>query len=185
MKPFGRWFLVASAVALCAALGTLQASQVRAVNLEDMTERAETIFAGRCVRVKSMHDPQTGRRVTQATFEVHRAVKGEPGPTITVKLLGGIVGQPRFVEGEEVVLFLYGESALGLSSPVGFGQGKFSIIETKHGRTIAVNEFGNRNLMKGLSSDAQARLGLAHDLWKNKRELDSGALLDMVEQLRP
>ncbi len=133
-----------------------------------------------------MHDATIDRMVAYVTFEVDRAVKGDPGSTVTVKLLAGqsIVGLPRFQEGEEVVLFLYGESELGLTSPVGFGQGKFSVIEDKLNRKIAVNEFGNRDLMKGVSGQARSKLGTDYQIWSGKRELESDALLDMIEKLR-
>jgi len=114
----------------------VEASQVRPVNLEEMTDRAATVFAGRCVVLTTTVDPDIGRTVTEATFDVSRAVKGNPGQTITVRFLGAqssgvspsaIAGPPPFRPDEEVILFLYGESALGFRSTVGFGQGKFSV----------------------------------------------------------
>jgi hypothetical protein len=151
-----------------------------------MTGRAERIFAGRCVDAQVTRDASLGFDVTTLTFEVTRAVKGGQGDRVTVKVLGrgaGIVGMPRFRPGEEVVLFLYGESALGLSSPVGLGQGKFSVFEDKLGRRRAVNSHGNKTLFRELSPRARGRLGPAASRWKGRQSIPPDELLDLVESL--
>ena len=65
------------------------AGQVRTVNLEEMTSRAATIFQGRCTEIRHEHDKALGIDVTLATFRIEQSVKGDPGPTIEVKFLGG------------------------------------------------------------------------------------------------
>src|SRR5262245_20934777 len=120
-------------VATCIVLATAvsiapaPASQVRVVNLEEMTAHAATIFSGRCTRVTATTDPALGVPVVLATFAVDEMVKGRSARELTVKLIppeglaaqvgGGDAG--TFREGEEVVLFLYGESKLGFSNTVG------------------------------------------------------------------
>ena len=169
------------------------ATKVRPVNLEQMTERAATVFAGRCVNTISTIDPQLGGEITSVTFEVDRVLKGDVDSTFTLRMLGSakdsgkashrIVGLPSFRPGDEVVLFLYGESDLGLSSPVGLGQGRFAVITDKMGNRIAVNDLSNKNLMRGISGAARERLGASFDQWKERKDLDPDALMDMVEQL--
>ena len=169
------------------------ASRIRAVNLEEMTDRAANIFSGRCVSVRVAHDSELDRPVTYVTFTVQRSVKGNARGTLTIKLLGeqegsaeerrGIEGLPRFQRGEEVVLFLYGESRSGLTSPVGFGQGKFTLIKDKQGQRLAVNGSGNANLLRRLSPDAERRLGLAASRWRGRRGIPPDALLDMAVSL--
>jgi hypothetical protein len=186
--------LMRTLILLVAAAGLavtpVEATKVRPVNLEEMTERAATIFSGRCIDVREVEDPGIGRTVTVAVFEVDRSIKGARGRRVTVKMLGGsdgkssIVGMPRFHEGEQVILFLYGESPLGLSSPVGLGQGKFSIYEDKQGRHLAVNGMGNRNLLEGLSADAKFRLGESLESTSDGRGLDPTSLLDMAKTLQ-
>ena len=139
------------------------ATQVRPINIEEMTERAATIFAGRCLNVRVEHDPKLGRDVTAATFRVERSIKGTAGTTITVRMPWASMvaipsGVPSFARGDEVVLFLYGESATGMRAPVGLGQGRFRILTYKHGRRMAMNDVGNRNLMHGVSASARERL---------------------------
>ncbi len=145
------------------------ASRVRPINLEEMVQRADRIFLGRCVGVRAELDLDLGQMVTYTTFVTHRAVKGSAHGKVTIKLLGnqiedggpgrGIEGVPRFREGEEVVLFLYGDSGRGLTSPVGLGQGKFVVFEDKQGRRLALNATGNETLLRNVSPGARKKLG--------------------------
>ena len=166
-----------------------QASKVRHVNLEQMSERAATIFSGRCIEVGESLDPVLGTTVTTLTFKVDRAVKGDPGNRITIRMLGGLdtgsrrAGLPAFERGEQVVLFLYGTSPLGLTSPVGLGQGKFVVRQTKGPRRVAQNAVGNRGLFAGLSGKANARLGRDSNASEDGNDLDADLLLDMAERL--
>ncbi len=185
-------------VVLCTlslSLSISVASTVRPVNLEQMSDRAATIFSGRCIDVSYGRHPTLGIEVTLATFEVDRAIKGEVGDTVTVTLFGGkatggnattVIGRPSFAVGEELVLFLYGESSVGLSSPVGLGQGKFNVFTDKQGNKIAVNEFGNKNLFQGMSVEAKDRLDTADPQGAQRKtlELRPGALLDMADSLK-
>ncbi len=178
----------------CSVSGSV-ASTVRPVNLEQMSDRAASIFSGRCVDVSYGTHPTLGVEVTLATFEVERSIKGDVGETVTVTLFGGrptagnataIIGRPNFAVGEDLVLFLYGESSAGLSSPVGLGQGKFNVFTDKQGNKIAVNEFGNKNLFRGMSTEAKGRLDSAAPRWleRRERELRSDLLLDMADSLK-
>jgi hypothetical protein len=183
----------------CLAPLALLASQVRLVNLEQMTQRAARIFAGRCTGATVVFDATVGRNVTVATFRVQRAVKGVTGNTVTVRLLDAeaVQGAPAdapssvatFRNGEDVILFLYGESAQGLTSPVGLGQGRFNIFTDKQGRKLALNPIGNKNLLAGLRPDALARLNAGGGSSaggktpRQSEDLDPTALLDAVETL--
>ena len=191
-KPATKCGLFAMALAVVLIAGSLSwASQVRSVNLETMTERAAKIFSGRCLSVETLHDPDLGRRVTRATFEVDLAVKGDVEPVVTLTMLANpladdaaMIDLPSYREGEEVVLFLYGESALGLTSPVGFGQGKFSVVQDKLGNRIAINEFGNRNLLQGLSPGARQTPAVVSAIRQGAGEITPDGLLNMVDQLQ-
>jgi hypothetical protein len=182
------------ALAAVIAIPSARAATVRPVNLEEMAARAATIFSGRCLAVRTIHDDALGAEVTVVTFRVDRAVKGDPGPTHTIRLLDGErqaeggrgpAAPPAFRPGEEVVVFLYGESSLGLSTPVGMGQGKFAVLEDKHGEKIALNALGNQALWRGLSPEAAARLQPHLRTQPPGRGVGPSALLDMVEALAP
>jgi hypothetical protein len=86
--------------------------------------------------------------------------------------------------GEDVVLFLYGDSGSGLTSPVGFGQGKFRIVKDKSGREIALNATGNRTLFRGLSKGAETRLARDRKSWKGWSDVPPDALLDLAAGLQ-
>jgi hypothetical protein len=167
----------------------VEASQVRPLNLEEMTQRAATIFAGRCVGLSTITDPQIRGEVTMATFVVSRSVKGSERGTITIRMPAGdhvgpgIAGLPAFHKGDEVVLFLYGRSGLGLRSPVGLSQGAFRVVKDKRGRASAVNDLGNRNLLRGLSSAAHDRLAAKFDLARPAETVAPAELLGMAEAL--
>jgi hypothetical protein len=171
------------------AISVTAASQVRSVNLEQMTERAATIFAGRCIAVRTESDRALGRDVSVATFAVHRAVKGVSGRIVTVRMATsddsgtGVADPPIFRKADEVVLFLYGESALGLSAPVGLGQGRFKVAPDKRGRPVAINDLGNRNLLRELSPAARGRLARISVPGEGGEALGPTALLDMAEAL--
>ena len=169
-----------------AAIGHLNASQIRSLNLAEMTERAERIFSGRCVDVRVELDPELGVNVTHVTFAPERGAKGDVRGSVTIKMLGdpdSVAGLPVFHEGEEVVLFLYGESAHGLTSPVGFGQGKFVVQRDKQGQRLAVNAFANENLFRGLSTEARQRVGTAAERWHGRGAMPVDELLDAVSTL--
>jgi len=174
------------------SFGPAQASRVRPINIEEMAQRADRIFTGRCVGVRTAFDRDLGQVVTYATFMTRRTAKGSAHGTVTIRMLGdqmddggpgrGADGVPRFREGEEVVLFLYGDSRRGLTSPVGLGQGKFVVSKDKQGRRQALNALGNETLLRSLSPRALQKLG---DLATRPAHggIDPDALLDMVQRI--
>jgi hypothetical protein len=184
--------VVVLAALLC--IGPSRAETVRPVNLEEMTVRAATIFSGRCLGVEVVDDAELGSRVVEVTFHVDRAAKGNPGATYRIRLLRddapgedgrGPAGQASsFRPGEEVVLFLYGANALGVTSPVAMGQGRFEVLSDKRGEKMALNALGNAALWRGLTPDAAARLEPHRRGPRSAREVAPDALLDMVEALR-
>jgi hypothetical protein len=57
---------------------------------------------------------------------------------------------PKFNEGGDYLIFASQASAVGLSAPIGLGQGAFKVFATD-GTDMAVNEFNNAGL--GLNGD--------------------------------
>jgi hypothetical protein len=67
---------------------------------------------------------------------------------------------PKLVAGQEYVLFLTQNSAVGLSTTVGLGQGCFGIVH--QGKDdVVVNAIGNEGLFEGLSRSAAAAPALS------------------------
>ena len=80
-------------------------------------------------------------------------IKGEPLNEFTFKMsrVAVDIGKaPVFRAGDEVILFLYEKSSLGFTSPVGLGQGKFSIRFSPAGEKLVVNENNNLDLFRGM-----------------------------------
>jgi hypothetical protein len=173
-------------------VASTRASQVRPLNLEEMTDRAAVIFVGRCLEVTEQGHPQL-RRVTRVTFQVEQPVKGRVGQRVTIEMPGRssdslsglhIAGVPEFKKGDEVLLFLYGKSKLGLSVPVGLGQGRFTIRRDKLGLAVGVNDFGNRAHQRGLYKPALQKLGPSAPTQSHaERGLDSASLVQITREL--
>lgn len=99
------------------------------------------IFSGTVLSVEHLGTGPSGSQgITQVSFRVQSAIRGvRPGQVIQIREWGGLwsVGE-RYQPGETVVLFLYPNSRLGLTSPVGGAAGRFRV--DKSGRVQIPNE---------------------------------------------
>lgn len=133
-------------LALCTATGA-GAATVRPMLLDEIIDTAAVAFHGTCIANRTEREAATNFIVTYTTFEVRDAIKGNVAGTHVIKQIGGTLdggesgmivhGVPRFVVGQEYVVFLAGVSSLGFSSPVGLTQGKFAVQEGATGKSIA------------------------------------------------
>lgn len=147
----------------------LAATTVRRVNLFEMVELADRVFAGRCLSAQPMIDPGTGYPIVEYTFLVQEGMKGvTDGQRVVFRQIsdgegkaGGVHGVPRYHQGQEVLLFLHGDSSIGLTSPVGLAQGLFRLEKTETGEVRAMNAMRNRNLTHDLSQDEIVASGLS------------------------
>jgi hypothetical protein len=124
------------------------ATSVLPVSLQQMATAADLVFHGRVISNEVRQDQASGHVATFTTFEIIERVKGETGPTHTVKQIGGhipgsrvrqvIQGVPRFSVGEEYVVFLPRASSLGFASPIGLSQGKFN-VHRQNGEAVISN----------------------------------------------
>ncbi|CAN5367199.1 hypothetical protein BH11PSE11_BH11PSE11_38270 [soil metagenome] len=143
MYPFRRILLAALSAMLLS--GPAQASSVLPMNLDQIIDGAQIAFQGICTGSRSERDAQTGRIVTFTSFDVTDVLKGTVGATHTIKQVGGTVGGetyrvngvPNFAVGQDYVVFLYGVSSAGFSSPVGLQQGKFVVTPGPSGPEIS------------------------------------------------
>ena len=136
----------------------LGAASVDRINLFEMVRAADRIFWGRCLQAEPGRDSSTGLPVTAYTFEVLRGIKGAgTAESIRFRQLtggtaGAIRGLPEYSLGQEVLLFLYPDSKLGLTSPVGLAQGMFRVGKGGRGGRNVLNRVGNANLLHRASS---------------------------------
>ncbi len=98
--------------------------------LAQLSRHAGFIFRGRVLSVERSK-PRHGTVTTvQITFEVVEGIRGvRTGERLTIQEWAGLwgAGQPRYHPGQELLLFLYPRSRLGLTSPVGGELGVFPI----------------------------------------------------------
>ena len=152
---------------LCLVAGVAESSRVLPMSLPQIVEDAGKIFVGKCTEVKSGKDPESRFIVTWTTFEVSQRIKGEVGETETIKQIGGTHEgitltsfTPKFRVGEEVLLFVYPESSLGLTSAVGLDQGKFNIYtDRKTGKRKVTNHMPNNLLFAPEPTKMSAKRG--------------------------
>lgn len=122
---------------------------------------ADAIFVGRCIGVKEEWDDAKGKIYTYATFDVEDLIKGDMPGQVTVKSLGGQVGNlkmivpgsPKFSTNQEYLVFLW-KDASGAYRVLGMTQGKYNVYtEQATGRKFvkrgAVAFDGDKDAMQG------------------------------------
>lgn len=122
-----------------------QAASALPLYLDEIVANAAVAFQGTCTANRSELDPQTGFVVTYTTFTVTDVLKGAVGSSHTIKQLGGqtenithkVEGGPAFAVGDNFVVFLYGVSSAGFSSPVGLSQGQFIVRQGPNGAELS------------------------------------------------
>lgn len=116
------------------------------MSVMQMTHAARNIVRARCLANSTAWD--AGEIWTFTTFEVDENWKGTPrDKQIVVRLLGGtlggltssVSGVPRFVEGEDVILFLE-PTARGDFSVVSWMQGTFRVRRDRGSGSASVTQ---------------------------------------------
>jgi hypothetical protein len=127
------WLLavaVATSAPLCAETQLGVPSRIDPVS-RPIIRNSGIIFSGTAVKVE--HFKPTGSPgITQITFRVESAIRGvRQGQVIKIREWGGLwsAGE-RYRAGERVLLFLYPNSKLGLTSPVGGALGRYQVDKT-------------------------------------------------------
>ncbi len=137
------------------------------LDLQQMTELAERVFVGRCISATEGVD-RNGRPVVYVSYEVTETLKGArpvgtPAERITFKQIRmttttSVSELPHYEVGEESIVFLSGESDIGLTAPVGLMQGKFRVVTDSAGEKKVLNGHGNRGLLQGLKKNKTVKL---------------------------
>lgn len=132
MKNLAHVLLTACALSPLIARGTT----VIPPTFDELVTKAELIFRGSVMSVHSQWVGEAAERhiATYVTFKVEDALKGEPGTSYTLQILGGTVGSetmgvsdsPKFVVGDQDLLFVEhnGQQFVPL---VGIMNGRFHI----------------------------------------------------------
>jgi hypothetical protein len=150
MKKLYYFLSVLSGLVLC---HTLYATTVIPPTFDELVGRAEVIFQGSVTDVRSQWIGEGAQRhiVTYVTFKVDDAIKGTPGASYTIRMLGGTVdGQtmevsdsPKFKKGDRDFLFVEnnGKQFIPL---VGIMHGRFRVEREQDGRETVATNSGKR-----------------------------------------
>ena len=174
-----RTLILLACGALCAA--SLGAAMVKDMDLTEACNNADKIFRGTVVAATEGVVAVAGGQLPTVTYsvEVNEAFKGQfitkDGKSYAeIQMLGTLkpktVGNyqqasvlpelPQLVVGEEYVLMTTAPSAVGLSVPVGLGQGVYSL--SGQGKdTTAQTGFGASLTYDNLASQIQTVLGVS------------------------
>src|SRR5947207_2809967 len=164
-------------VSLLAA--TASATTLRRFTLEEVRDRAESIFVGRVVS-SSVRPVVNGQLVaTDYTIEVQEVLAGKVGATTTVTYLGGkdgrydmgVAGSPVLESGATYVFFRIGQPN---NTTVGWGQGLYRLESARVGgetRTVLI------------SGDGESLRMIDGKLTRGERiQVRDGALLKMAAE---
>jgi hypothetical protein len=148
LKAFRFWFPLALALF---HFSTVIATTVIPPTFEQMTEKAQLIFVGKVVTVRSEWRVVNGKRAiyTVVQFQNEEVLKGNAGTKVELNFLGGTVGEttmevaslPKFSAGQREVLFVAAKAG-GLSPLVGVFHGKFGIRKDQTGRETVIGASG-------------------------------------------
>ncbi len=161
----GLWTIIAFSMIPSAA------TSLRVMNLEDLVGHSQRIFSAVCQNVSSGFD-ENNLPYTRYSFLVTDSIHGVANQQVVVikqfglaepiqlnngvTQLSRIAGMPRYVAGQEYLLFLNRESRLGFSSPIGLLQGAFRVQGRGTSRTV-VNGLRNANLLIDTRKSTQQR----------------------------
>lgn len=139
------------------AVPALWATTAVARTEDEMIQESALIVTGHCTQLRSQW---AGRiLVTLATIQVTEALKGSPGPTVTVVLPGGADSNrkvpvamsypaaPQIHQQEDVLLFLVPQDLVpGGYSIDGYSQGKLTLTTDPEGKKLATQDLSALNL---------------------------------------
>ena len=167
--PMLKLFLVTTAVLLLVPFA--EATTIQRLDLDQMVDRAGHVFRGTVLDVQTGTVEAGGAQLPTTTFvfRVEENFKGsydKEHAIVEITMLGSTKGEvarvgdfqkvsalpelPNLRIGSDYLMLTTPESRIGLSIPVGLGQGTFSIV-VQDRQEMAVNALDNNNLGIGAS----------------------------------
>jgi hypothetical protein len=138
---------------LCAGLAVagVRATTVIPPTFDQLVSDAELIFEGTVTGTRSQWAGEGAERniVTYVTFNVEDAIKGAPGKSYTIRMLGGtidgetaeVADAPRFKTGDHDILFVEHNNSQFIPL-VGIMHGRFHVQKDAVGRDIVTKDSG-------------------------------------------
>ena len=147
MKKVG-YFLLSLAFATAISLDSLKATTVIPPTFDELVAQAEVIFQGVTTDVTSQWVGEGAQRhiVSYVTFKVEETLKGNPGQSYTIRMLGGTVDgetmgvsdAPKFKTGDKDILFVQNNGSQFIPL-VGIMHGRFHVKHDQAGQEIVTN----------------------------------------------
>jgi hypothetical protein len=149
MKKFSHLLIHGSCLfAACTALATT----VIPPSFDELVSRAEMIFQGSVTDVRSEWTGEGAQRhiMSYVTLKVEDAIKGNPGSTVTLRMLGGTVGgetmevtdAPKFKVGDRDILFVENNGTQFVPL-VGIMHGRFRVKKDAAGQDAVFTNEGS------------------------------------------
>jgi hypothetical protein len=133
---------------LTLSVRTAQATTVIPPTFDELVAQAEVIFQGDVTDVKSQWVGEGAQRhiVSYVTFKVEDALKGTPGESYTIRMLGGTVDgetmgvsdAPKFKVGDKDILFVQNNGSQFVPL-VGIMHGRFHVKRDQAGQEVVSN----------------------------------------------
>ena len=137
---------------LCAAIGLLlsiaRATTVIPPTFDELVNQAEVIFQGNVINLKSEWVGEGAQRhiMSYVTFKVEDTLKGDPGQSYTIRMLGGTVNgetmgvsdAPKFAVGDEDILFVQNNGSQFIPL-VGIMHGRFHVRTNEANQQIVTD----------------------------------------------
>src|SRR5712692_9550883 len=134
------------------AITCITATTVIPPTFEQLVQQAELIFQGTVTDVRSVWEGEGAQRHinTYVTFQIADSVKGNPGTSYTIRILGGTVGDetmevtdtPKFNVGDRDILFVEHNNEQFVPL-VGIKHGRFHVQRDEQtGRDVVLNGEG-------------------------------------------
>ncbi len=144
--------------AVAAFIPATQATTVIPPTFDELVNQADVIFQGEVTAVKSQWVGEGAQRniVSYVTFRIDDSLKGNPGQSYTIRMLGGTVGDesmgvtdaPKFAVGDRDILFVQNNGTQFIPL-VGIMYGRFHVRRDQAGRESVLTNQGEA--VNGLS----------------------------------
>ena len=165
---------------LLAVPAAVLATSVKQMNIDELSANADRIFRGTVISIQPGTVEAGGAELHTITYtlKVEDAFKGDflvakddvrlakitmitdpkvPGEANGMTRLGVVRDVPKLKVGDVYLLFASAESQIGLSTPIGLGQGCFDI-----NGSMALNRAGNLGLFTGASVQGPSKGALPY-----------------------
>ncbi len=158
-------------------------AQIHQASLEELATTSTSVVVGKTTDVRSFWNAERTRILTEVTLQVDNQVAGAAAAQTVITIPGGRVGNalyevsdmPVFVEGEEVVVFLW-QDASGRNLVTGGSQGRIGIeVDAVSQRRVAVTS-------EATAEHAGGIVGEASDMPAKKVPLEQ--LIDRIRSAR-